>query len=173
MTDSVRIDFRKWPDVVHWQFEMERLGEDEHGTWLWSPPGTEFRRGDEPPKQARFLNIKLITHDHWWTAIWNDRSTDHVRLYVDIATPARWNGSRVTMIDLDLDVGLHPDGSIEIFDEDEFAEHQITLGYPPDLVDRARAATAAVYLDIERGRPPFDGTADQWMLQAREVAAER
>lgn len=36
------------------------------------------------------------------------------------------------MVDLDLDVVRRFDGSAEILDEDEFAEHQVRYGYPPE-----------------------------------------
>ncbi len=144
---------------------MMRLGEDEHGTWLWARPGMVFWRGDEPPRVATRLHVKLITEDRWWTAIWNGDGHD-IDLYVDIATPARWVADKVTMIDLDLDVVRFADGRIEVLDEDEFAEHQRTLGYPPEIVDRARTTTARLFLDVETGVPPFDGTGKRWLEKA-------
>ncbi len=165
--DSVHIDFRKWPDRTHWQFAMQRLGEDEHGTWLWAPPGLVARRGDEAPQVFPSLHVKVITHDAWWTAIWNDRSP-RVELYVDIVTPARWDGDRVTMVDLDLDVVRRRDGSVEVLDEDEFDDHRVRYGYPPHIVDRARAATATVFLDVEGRREPFGDVAHRWLAAAAE-----
>jgi protein associated with RNAse G/E len=165
MGGLVHIDFRKWPDRKHWQFAMHRLGEDEHGTWLWSPPGIVARRGDEAPRVFSALNVKLITRDKWWTAIWNDRSPK-VELYVDIATPARWEDDRVTMIDLDLDIVRRRNGLVEVLDEDEFAEHRALYGYPPDIVDRARTATASVFLDVESHREPFGSVANSWLAAA-------
>ena len=150
MSSAVHVDFRKWPDSLHWQFTMSHLGEDEHGTWLWGPVGMEIRRGHEPHRATTRLTVKLVTPDAWWTAIWND-SDDDIQLYVDIATPAEWQPGRVRMIDLDLDVVRFRDGRVEVLDEDEFAEHQVTLGYPPHIIDRARATTAAVFLDVQAG----------------------
>jgi len=168
MSGRVHVDFRKWPDRKHWQFAMERLGGDEHGTWLWAPPGWVARRGDDPPKVSRALNVKLITPDAWWTAIWNDRSPE-VELYVDIATPAEWSGDIVTMIDLDLDIVRRRDGSVEVLDEDEFADHQLRYGYPDHIVDRARTTTAQVFLDVEAGRGPFGDAAHRWLDRANEL----
>jgi protein associated with RNAse G/E len=172
MDEPVHVDFRKWPDSRHWQFTMRRLGEDEHGLWLWSPAGMPMQRGHDEPKQSRFLNLKLITEREWWTAIWADRP-DGVQLYVDIATPPTWDGAKVTMIDLDLDVFKPPGGGVEVHDEDEFEHHRIELGYPDHIVDRARTTTAAVVLDVEREAPPFGATAERWIERARtEDAAE-
>lgn len=167
MGSAVHIDFRKWPDRLHWQFAMQRLGEDEHGTWLWAPSGTMARRGDEPPKQFRSLAVKLVTRRRWWTAIWNDDREDE--LYVDIATPAQWSGDRVTLIDLDLDIVRWRHGGVEVLDEDEFAEHQVAYGYPDHVVDRARSATAQVFLDVEGRKEPFGNVAHPWLQAARRL----
>jgi protein associated with RNAse G/E len=168
MDSVVHIDFRKWPDTKHWQFSMNRLGEDEHGVWLWSRPGMVIRRGEEPPRINRSLSVKIITHTAWWTAIWNDRA-DGEHLYVDIATPATWVGDKVTLIDLDLDVYRTPDGLVTVLDEDEFEEHRITLGYPDHIVDKTRTATAGVVLDVEAERDPFGAVAATWLERARDL----
>jgi protein associated with RNAse G/E len=140
---------------------MERLGEDEHGTWLWSPKGSTIRRGDDPPKQSKSDWVKLITRDRWWTAIWN--AEGRYEVFVDIATPAEWDGDAVAMIDLDLDVGRARDGSVTIEDEDEFAEHQVRYGYPADVIDRARTTTARLALDVAERREPFGAVGARWL----------
>jgi protein associated with RNAse G/E len=162
--DLVQIDFRKWGGARHWQFVMRRLGEDEHGLWLWSPPGTAMQRGHEPVRSSRHTNVKLIPADKWWTAIWSHRG--EAQLYVDVVTPARWSGNTVTMIDVDLDVVRWADGSVEVLDEDEFIEHQATLDYPPRLVDTARAVTARLALAVEAGHEPFGTVGEAWMKRA-------
>lgn len=165
----MHIDFRKWPDQTHWQFAMRRLGEDEHGIWLWSPPGVVARRGDEAPQVLTATNVKLIAADAWWTAMWNDRSP-HVELYVDIATPARWADDRVTMIDLDLDVVRLRNGRVELHDGDEFDDHRVRYGYPPHVVAAARATAAQVLLDVEAHRKPFGAAATGWLAMAVDKA---
>jgi uncharacterized protein len=47
------------------------------------------------------------------------------------------------MVDLDLDVVRRFDGSAEILDEDEFAEHQARYGYPPEVTGHAERAASA------------------------------
>jgi uncharacterized protein len=163
----VKIRFTKWGDVPHWSFDMHRLGEDDHGIWLWMPAGTEMRRGTEAPVRSRNLAVKLITPGEWWTAIWNDNESATYSCYVDIATPAVWDGDTVRLVDLDLDVASPRKGGVEIHDEDEFEEHRIRYGYPDHIVDRARAETARIAIAVEHGDAPFDGTARQWLEAAR------
>lgn len=165
---SVHIDFRKWGGARHWQFTMQRLGEDEHGLWLWSPPGSPMQRGHEPLRHSKSLNIKVIPEDKWWSAMWSWQARHD--LYVDIITPAVWNGSTVTMVDIDLDIVRWADGRVEVLDEDEFAAHQVELDYPDRLIDTARAVTARLAIAVESGHEPFGAVAKNWMMTAIELA---
>jgi uncharacterized protein len=166
--DTVRIDFRKWNGQRHWQFAMSRLGGDEHGLWLWSPPGADMQRGHEPVIQSPGVNIKLIPESKWWTAIWSyGRKVD---VYVDVITPPAWNGSTVTMVDIDLDVVRWADGRVEILDEDEFLEHQAAMDYPPRLIDMARATAAQLALAVENRHEPFGDVGESWMSRAVQLA---
>ena len=175
MKRRIHIDFRKWPDQLHWQAEMEYLGEDDHGLRLWRSPGCPARRGDDLPITTNNSAVKVITPGDWWTAIWNDEQP--VTVYVDIATPAVWDGDHVTMIDLDLDLDLDVvqlgDGSVEIHDEDEFLEHQISLGYPRDVVNRAIATTERLVAAVETRTEPFGGTALRSLEMARELTSRQ
>ncbi len=168
--DTVEVDFRKWDGSRHWQFAMYRLGEDEHGLWLWSPAGSDMQRGDEPMRKSKAVNIKLIPDNKWWTAIWTwQHRTD---LYIDIITPPTWNGSTVTMVDIDLDVMRWSDGRVEVVDEDEFEQHRVEMEYPERLVDTARATAARMAVAVEARHEPFGDVGDAWMKKALSLAGE-
>ncbi len=162
----VRIRFLKWPDTLHWHFSGERITADGHGVWMGGRVGETARRGAEAPIVFRHDWVKVIVPGAWWSAIWNASGV----CYVDIVTPPRWNGDVVSMIDLDLDVYRHPDGRVEVMDEDEFDEHRMTLGYPQQVVDMTRTTTAQVVLAIERGDEPFatvgPGRLSEWHQQS-------
>jgi predicted RNA-binding protein associated with RNAse of E/G family len=171
MLQSVHVDYRKWPDRKHWHYTMERLGQDEHGLWLWAPPGTRLQRGDEPPKPSKRLHVKLVPPDAWWCPIWNE--ADEREIYVDIITPAKWNGPTVTMIDLDLDVVRYRDGRTEVYDEDEFLDHQVRYGYPADLIAKATAVTAEIEAALAGRTEPFDKVGEAWLRWALALDSER
>lgn len=160
----VTVQYYKYPDILHWRHDMTYLGEDSHGVWLGAPIGTVIQRGDEPSITMDRTFVQLVPPHRWWTALFN---TGHrTETYVDITTVATWPApDRVEMIDLDLDVIRLTDGRVYIDDEDEFEEHRVSLGYPPKLVDGARAAAARVTMDLERSAPPFDGTAAVWLAR--------
>jgi protein associated with RNAse G/E len=167
MRDLVQVRFSKWPDRPHWRYDMFRLGEDEHGIWLGAPRYTVTQRADEPAKEHPYAFIKLVPHDGWFTAIWNEDGK--YEIYVDISTPPVWEGDTVQMIDLDLDVvRWRADRSVEILDEDEFLEHQRAYEYPQHIIDKARATTASLVLAVERGDEPFGATGLAWLQRFTE-----
>ena len=178
----VRVEMTKWGDRPHWRFAGVHLGSDEHGEWLGFPAGTHNQRpGHE--FHADVDCVTLLPRDDWYAAtfhapgIWCD-------LYVDIATPGEWDGDVLRAVDLDLDViRLSPAGSQapptgitaapgEVFvdDEDEFAEHQVAYGYPPEVVRAARDASDRVLAAARAGRAPYDGSHRPWLEQLARLA---
>ncbi|MCJ7780199.1 MAG: DUF402 domain-containing protein [Acidimicrobiia bacterium] len=168
--ETVRVRFSKWDGTPHWKFDMERIGEDEHGVWLWAPAGTELRRGSEKTIHVEQGFVKVITPNGWWTAVWNVgpcNGSRSIEIYVDVITPAIWEGDTVQMVDLDLDVIRRRDGSVEIDDEDEFEEHRATFGYPDHVVDKARTETARLAVAVECRDEPFGSVGERWLEVGR------
>ena len=109
-------------------------------------------------------------------------------LYVDIATPGRWDGTVMRAVDLDLDVIRMSDplpavvyqaavdacrvaGEVFVDDEDEFEEHQVAFGYPPEVVDLARRSCDEVLSAVTSRVPPYDGTtAQRWLDVLRDLS---
>jgi hypothetical protein len=60
---------------------------------------------------------------------------------------------------------LTVDGKVSVLDEDEFAEHELRYGYPPDLIDLALAATTEATSRLTMRSPPFDGVAQEWIAK--------
>jgi protein associated with RNAse G/E len=157
----------KWGGVPHYRGEVELLGEDEFGLWLWGAKGRTILRGEEPAFIAATDTIFLVPRDAWWSATW---WLDHpeVELYVNIGTLAVVEAERIVSTDLDLDVIRRLDGTCEVLDRDEFEEHQVRYGYPLGVIDEAEAATAQVVDLVTRGVPPFDAmTASAWVATVR------
>ena len=163
------VQYLKYPGTLHWRHDMVYLGGDEHGTWLGGPAGTVVQRGTEPARRWPYPFVQLIAPGRWWSLQFNGDHHPDYRMYVDVVIPARWvDDGRVEMVDLDLDVVLRADGSVDVLDEDEFVEHSQHFGYPPDLIDRARTTGAQLVVQVGSGREPFGVAAEQWM---RDVLA--
>lgn len=159
---QIHIDERKWPDEPHWQIYGERIGEDEHGVWLWIPQGSAVRKGFEEPIALTHGFVMLVPRDEWWLV---EFYTDHPwhLVYVNIGTPPEWDGARFTQIDLDLDVARKIDESVVVLDEDEFLDHQSRYGYPEDLIDSAKLRQSGAVSLLRAGTEPFGGAARRWL----------
>jgi uncharacterized protein len=164
-SEPVRVVYRKYDGSLHWHMTLDRLGCDEHGTWLSAPAGTQARRGSEPPVTYRRPSVRLIPHDGQWTMICHP-SGAWAEIYIDVTTTPRWIGSTcVEMIDLDLDVVRFWDGSAEILDADEFAEHQVRYQYPSALVQTAEKTTELMLDAVARRAEPFAEVCRRWLAQ--------
>ncbi|MFC7550841.1 DUF402 domain-containing protein [Plantactinospora sp. GCM10030261] len=161
-SDMVRVVYRKYDGSAHRDYPARRLAEDDLGTWLGVTVGTaSVYHGRPSVEQIPF--VLLVPHDAWWTGMFNPppRTSE---VYCDIATPARWDGDTVYLVDLDLDVvRRRATGAIELRDEDEFAEHRVRFGYPADLVARAREAADWLFIALGDGTEPFAGAYRKWL----------
>lgn len=160
---GVVADYRKWPDAQHYRFMTERLGEDEYGVWLGMQAGTPYRG----PRVGTFTtdHVLLVPRNAWWTAKFRMATDEVSQVYVDICTPARWHGNRMTAIDLDLDVLRLRDGAVRVDDEDEFELHRVELRYPDWLIEGAVRSAAALRSMVERRVEPFGRAYEAWLAQ--------
>jgi len=167
--DPVRIEMTKWGDRPHWHIPARWLGTDEHGDWIGIPSGTGMARpGMETV--SRNDQVGLVPHadapdaERWWVATFHGPGSPvGVSVYVDIATPPRWDGATLRTVDLDLDVVRETEGRIYVDDEDEFAEHRVTLGYPDEVASGAQQSCTAVRAAMTAARAPYDGSHRPWL----------
>ncbi|MGA8116676.1 MAG: DUF402 domain-containing protein [Actinocatenispora sp.] len=164
MSEVVKVQYRKYDGSLHWHFPAMRLGTDEYGTWLGCPPGVQLRRGDEPPITWAEAQTLLVPTDSWWTANFNDEP-NRTEIYSDMTTVPVWDGDVLTAVDLDLDVVRRRDGTVEILDEDEFAEHQVRYGYPAEVIAAAKAAADSVYEAVRANAEPFAEVYRAWLAR--------
>ena len=74
-------------------------------------------------------------------------------------------------VDLDLDVIEALDRTVFVDDEDEFEEHRVAYGYPPEIVELATATSDLVHRAVTQKAPPFDGRSAPWLeLLGRLIA---
>jgi hypothetical protein len=160
--EPIRVEITKWGDRPHWTYAGTWLGSDEHGEWLGFPAGTHYQR---PGMEfvAPFAGVVLVpAGQEAFLAAFNDERAVS-KTYVDMATPATWDGSVLRSVDLDLDVVMLQDGTVYLDDEDEFAEHQVAYGYPPEIVAMAESSAGRVLAAVRGKEPPFDDTAQRWL----------
>lgn len=168
--DTVLVDFRKWGGGTHWQSRGVVLGGDQFGTWVGQPVGTHLERPGAAFDTRRA--VVMLFPDAGFTPSFHDTSEPaRVATYVDITTVPAWSREsggawRVTMIDLDLDVIQRVDGYTFVDDEDEFAQHQVELGYPSETIAAADREARAVFDAVLRRSGPFGPVSKDWLQQA-------
>ncbi|MDR8411213.1 DUF402 domain-containing protein [Nonomuraea sp. 3-1Str] len=163
---EIMVVYRKYGGALHWHHRGTLLGEDEHGAWVGVPDGTLARKGTDPPVRWETGIVMLFPRDAWWTASFHvpPHRTD---VYVDVTTVPEWREGEVTMVDLDLDVIRMRDGRLFLDDEDEFAEHQVLLGYPAEVIARAEETAAMLMTAVGSRQDPFGGAHEKWFTLAR------
>ncbi|MEV7428008.1 DUF402 domain-containing protein [Nocardioides sp. NPDC092400] len=164
----VAVTMTKWGAVPHWTFEAVVLGTDVHGDWLGLRAGTPMSRPGAsyvaPTDQVVLVPPAGPELGRAWLATFHGEGGP-LDAYVDMTTPPVWDGTVLRAVDLDLDVLRGPTGRVWVDDEDEFAEHRVTLGYPPEVCDLAVASCERVRALAEAGAAPYDGTAQGWLAR--------
>lgn len=160
--DTVRVRFTKWGGGRHWEFPVTLLGRDRLGTWGGAPAGTWCERPGHG-FTSEFSWVTLFPHSLPWAASYYDSPAHQVAVYVDVTTVPVWAGDEVSMVDLDLDVVLMRDGELLLDDEAEFDEHQMSLGYPDDVVALARRTADELMAAAGNGMEPFGRTGAHWL----------
>src|SRR5688500_6218500 len=69
----------------------------------------------------------------------------------------------VHAVDLDLDVVRLRDVTVAVLDEDEFADHQVRYGYPPEVIKQALATTDDLVSRISTDAEPFATVGATWL----------
>ncbi|MBV9210379.1 MAG: DUF402 domain-containing protein [Acidobacteria bacterium] len=95
--------------------------------------------------------------DRWYNIFRFSEPTGELRnFYCNINVAPTFDGRTLEFVDLDIDILVAPDLSYKILDEDEFASHAVSFGYPVEVKERARAALAELIELIETRQFPFE-----------------
>ncbi|WP_117215377.1 DUF402 domain-containing protein [Allorhizocola rhizosphaerae] len=156
---AVRYEMRKYDGRPHRGIVTRALGRDRHGIWLGIPSGTVADSG----KVYEIPGVLLVPHVGWWTAMFN-AAPRNTSVYCDITTPAAWQGNRVVVTDLDLDVRkIRETGEVQLVDEDEFSIHARQYGYPEEVMSQAQSAATWLLKALHNGLEPFAGDFHRWL----------
>jgi hypothetical protein len=166
--ERVAVRYSKWGGIDHWHFDLEPLGQDRFGWWFFGRKGLTLQRGAEPPVPQRRDFVLLVPVQGCWTACFN--AEDELEIYVDVTTRPVLGAGTVTAVDLDLDVVRYLDGRVEVLDEDEFAEHQVQLAYPAELISQARQTCDWLVEAVSSRAEPFGKAGTGWLARARGAA---
>jgi uncharacterized protein len=157
------VRWRKWDGGVHWEHDSLYLGADAWGDWFGQAAGwRSFRPGRDVVAAAP--NVTLLPPSGEW-AFTHNAPPSRTRVYIDLAWDAGWNEAGEPVgIDMDLDVVEHAARGIWIDDRDEWDEHRVHYGYPPDIVERLERVAIDLEVRVRRRDAPFDDrTVQHWL----------
>ena len=97
----------------------------------------------------------LLFKHRWMNVIAMFKENRGICYYVNIATPTILDHGYLKYIDYDLDIKLYPDHIEKTLDENEYARHIQTYGYPRDLSAAIERSAEEVKTMIAEGRFPF------------------
>jgi len=171
--------FTKWGGGRHWEWVGRYLGADAHGHWWYSPAGTRCARPGVDFVETDDW-VSLVPHEGAY-AVGFYPAHREISVYVDMTTEPAWRRREdddptapeweVTMVDLDLDVVLTREGHLYVDDEDEFAGHQVELGYPSEVVALAERWRDLVHAAVAAGEEPFASVGHAWLRRAEAAGA--
>lgn len=111
---------------------------------------------DDPNTESvRYGGDYYLWDDRWYNVSRAVRD-GRVWFYVNIATPAEFDGTQFHCVDLDLDVSWFVGDPPRVLDEDEFLAHSEAMRYPTEVIERARTAVDEVLGLIGERAFPFD-----------------
>lgn len=96
------------------------------------------------------IKLGTISYEYYWLDRWYNIFCFHEpdgtfrNYYCNINMPPRFANGVLDYVDLDIDVIMWPDGTVEILDEDEFDQNAVAFGYTGGVVNKAVEALAAL-----------------------------
>lgn len=156
---KIKVISKKYDGRLRDEADAFLVARDSDTVVLLQPPGTLEYSARTQQWEAMTDGLLLLFFTNRWYNVWHiaDQRSHFNRIYANIALPAHWlDDNTLEWIDLDLDIRVHMDGSLELLDEDEFLENQQRFAYPSQVVAQARAAAQAALDLCERQRYPFD-----------------
>lgn len=163
----VSLQLRKWDGTPHRQLTTTYLGSDAYGRWVGYTSLLAVNESNVASPTVR-RHVMLIPHVGLFLAHFNEPPSRN-SIYADITTTPEFghgdDGWVVATVDMDLDVVRTIDGRSWIEDQDEFAEHTSSLGYPADLVASSSAAATRLLAAVRAEAEPFASTWTRWIEQ--------
>lgn len=170
----LRMRWRKWDGSPHWVHECLYLGADAWGDWVGQSVGARSARpGRDLTAESPIVTLLPSAGDH---AVTFNAPPEAIWIYIDLAWELRWvddDGAIAPQgIDMDLDVVHARDGrGIYLDDEDEWAEHRVRFGYPPEVVAHLESRAAQLLRRVRAVEPPFgEEVAASWFARLAELS---
>ena len=153
----ITINSRKFDNSIHRSWQCEILKET---TDYWLFVG-EFDQEIRHPKLGS-IKCGTVSYEYYWKTKWfnvfrfHEPTGEFRNYYCNINFPPILQNNILDYIDLDLDILVNKDFSVEILDQDEFEVNSAKFGYSDDIKKRASDSLAEILEMIKVGTFPFN-----------------
>lgn len=154
---EIIINSRKFDNRIHRSWKAELLDETEE---LYSFLG--IFESEVKHNHLGIIRRGTVSYEYYWKNRWfnvfrfHEPEGDLRNFYCNINQPPRYAGGVLDYIDLDIDVLVWRNFTLEILDEDEFEENARRYGVPKEIKTKTRESLSELLLLIERRAFPFD-----------------
>lgn len=121
----------------------------------------EFDEEVEHP-QLGLIRRGTVSHEYYWLDRWYNvfrfqEPNDKLRnFYCNIAMPPTFENGVLDYVDLDIDVLVWKDFTVEILDREDFERNTVTFDYSDEMKSKVVESLAYLIQAIEAQRFPFD-----------------
>ena len=150
----IKVQAYKHDGLLHRQWSPAFIVEETSEYWALASKASLVTEGDGRKLMTKEKAIFLLFKHKWMNAIamFKERG---ICYYVNIASPTILDNGYLKYIDYDLDIKLYPDHMEKVLDENEYARHVQTYGYPKELSRIIEASAEDVKDMIAKGMFPF------------------
>jgi uncharacterized protein len=102
-----------------------------------------------------------VSCEFYWTRRWynvfrfSEPEGGLRNYYCNIAMPPRVSAGTLEYIDLDIDLVVWPDRSMDVLDLDDFRRNSEKFRYTKEMIEKAEASLAELRKAVEAGADPF------------------
>jgi protein associated with RNAse G/E len=148
------VESRSFDGRSRWEWRAEFVARAPSLLVLHSTQGEAISSGD------RSYPWPADTLQFYWTDRWYNiraalRDGEPFFYSCNVAMPTVLGEGRISYVDLDLELAVTDALSATLEGEEDFDRNGRLMGYPPDVVQRARDAVAELRSLVRAGRPPF------------------
>lgn len=161
----IKVQAYKHDGSLHRQWSPAFLVEETDEYWCLASKASLVTESDGRKWMTREQAIFLLFKHRWMNVIAMFKEKRGICYYVNIASPTLLDDGYLKYIDYDLDVKLFPNGDERVLDENEYARHAKSYGYPEDLSRVIEQAAKNVKAMMDRHEFPFQDEAIERFYQ--------
>jgi protein associated with RNAse G/E len=157
MQEIITINSRKYDGTIHKTWTAKLISRKDNLLTIVGEFEKEIKHS-----HLGVIGLGTVSYEFYWLDDWFNIFRFHEpdgslrNFYCNINTPPKFENNFLNYIDLDIDVLVWKNFSIEILDLDEFEENCKKFNYPAEIINKAEKSLKKILTLIENRDFPFD-----------------